>query len=226
MSDSPEAAPVAAPVPQRRFEWIRAASDRVPTRWLAGIATGLFLLATAAFGGLATAAPPELAQLEPGEPHVTDQRSLTVQRAVLIDELPEAGVSVEEGERVLALVVDVENAWDEPQRSFGADSIGDSFAVEGMDPDADSSVARLDDATKGPILQPGVPAELVYAWAVDADDYAAGDELAVTLRELSLYTGSFVMTGQTWTDAVAAATMILEIEDVGAGAEPGAGDDG
>ena len=53
MSDSPDAAPVR----KRRFEWIRAASDRVPTRWLAGIATALFLVATAAFGGLATAAP-------------------------------------------------------------------------------------------------------------------------------------------------------------------------
>ena len=223
MSDSPDAAPAR----KRRFEWIRAATDRVPTRWFAGVATGLFLVATAAFGGLATAAPPEIAQLEPGEPHVSDQRSLAVKRAVLIDELPEAGVSVEEGQRVLALVVDVENRWDEPQGSFGDDSIGDSLAVEGMDADVESSAARLDDATISPDLQPGVPAELVYAWVVDADEYAAGDELAVTLREMTLYTGSFVMNGQTWTDPVAAATVTLEIEDVGAGADQEeAGDDG
>lgn len=221
MSDSPDA----APVPRRRFEWVRAATDRVPTRWFAGIATAAFLAATAAFGGLATAAPPELEQLEPGEAHVTDQRSLTVKRAVLIDELSGSGVYPEEGQRVLVLVVDVENRWDKPQRTFGGSTIGESFVVEGIDPEPDSSVARLDDATTLPVLQPGVPAELVYTWAVDADDYAAGDELTVTLRDMSLYTGSFVMTGQTWTDPVASATMTLEIEDVGAGADAETGDD-
>ena len=63
---------------------------------------------------------------------------------------------------------------------------------------------------------------------MDADDFAAGDELTVTLRELTLYTGSFVLTGQTWADPEAAATVTLEVEDVGAGAdaEPEAGDDG
>ncbi|WP_228484682.1 hypothetical protein [Microbacterium cremeum] len=223
MSDSPDAAPVR----KRRFGWIRAATDRMPTKWFVGIATGVFLVATAAFGGLATAAPPELAKLEPGEAHVTDQRSLTVTRAVLIDELPGVGVYPEEGERVLALVVDVENRWDEPQKAEGSDSIGASFTIGGMDTDAESSVARFDDATRSPELQPGVPAELVYAWAVDADEYEAGEELTVMLRELSLYTGSFVMTGQTWTDPVTVATMTLEIEDVGAGADQGeAGDDG
>lgn len=224
MSETPDA----TRVPKRRFEWIRAASDRVPTRWFAGIATGLFLIATAAFGGLATAAQPELAQLEPGDPHVTDQRSLTVKRAVLIDELPGSGVTPEDGERVLALVVDVENAWDEPQESTGAESIGASFAVEGIDAEAESSAARMDDATLSPDLQPGVLAELVYTWAVDADDYDDGDELTVSLREMTLYTGSFVMTGQSWTDPVTTATMTLEIEDVGAGAdaESEAGDDG
>lgn len=223
MSESPDA----APVPRRRFEWIRAATDRVPTRWFAGLATAAFLAATAAFGGLATAATPEPAQLEPGDAHVTDQRSLTVKRAVLIDELPGSGVSPEEGQRVLALIVDVENTWDKPQKS-GIEGIGESFVIEGIDAEADSSVARLDDATTQPRLQPGVPAELVYTWAVDADDYAAGDELTVTLRELTLYTGSFVMRGQTWSDPVTSATMTLEIEDVGAGAdaEPEAGDDG
>ena len=224
MSETPDA----TRVPKRRFEWIRAASDRVPTRWFAGIATGLFLIATAAFGGLATAAQPELAQLEPGDPHVTDQRSLTVKRAVLIDELPGSGVTPEDGERVLALVVDVENAWDEPQESTGVESIGASFAVEGIDAEAESSAARMDDATLSPDLQPGVLAELVYTWAVDADDYDDGDELTVSLREMTLYTGSFVMTGQSWTDPVTTATMTLEIEDVGAGAdaESEAGDDG
>lgn len=220
MSESPDAAPVR----KRRFEWIHAATDRVPTRWFAGIATGLFLVATAAFGGLATAAPPELEQLEPGEAHVTDQRSLTVKRAVLIDELPEAGVYPEDGERVLAVIVDVENRWDEPLRTTGLYGVTVSFSVEGVDDPRD--VARMDDATGLLYLQPNVPAELVYAWAVDADTFADGDALTVTLSDTSLYTGSFVTEGQWWSDPVADARVSLKIEDVGAGAAKEAGDEG
>lgn len=220
MSESPDAAPVRT----RRFAWIHAAADRVPTRWFAGIATGLFLVATAAFGGLATAAPPELEQLEPGEPHVTDMRSFTVQRAVLIDELPEVGVYPEEGERVLALVVDVENRWDEPLRTTGPYGVTVSFSVAGVDDPRD--VARMDDATGILYLQPKVPAELVYAWPVDADAFADGDTLTVTLSDTSLYTGSFVTEGQWWSDPVTDARVSLTIKDVGAGDTEGADDEG
>ncbi|WP_109209022.1 MULTISPECIES: hypothetical protein [Microbacterium] len=222
MSDSPDA----ARAPQRRFRWLRAASDRVPTAWFAGIATGLFLVATAAFGGLATAAPAELARLEPGEEHLTSQRSLTVQRAVLIDELPGTGLILEDGQRVLAVVVEAVNEWDQPLLSTGAGGVAASFWIEELDDDAQSSVARIDDATIGPVLQPGVPAELVYVWAVDADAYSAGDQLTVTLADLSLYTGSFVTQGQWWDDPSPAARMTLALEDVGAGADQETDGDG
>ncbi|MFB7894460.1 hypothetical protein ACFC1I_19815 [Microbacterium sp. NPDC056044] len=219
MSESPDA----TRAPRRRFAWLRAASDRVPTKWFAGIATGAFLLATAAFGGLATAAPADLSTLDPGEPHVTDQRSLTVQRAVLIDALPEAGVSVEDGERVLALVVEVENGWDEPLSSTGPKGVAGSFRVAGVGA-AEPAAARMDDTTSSPVLQPGVPAELVYAWAVDADAFADGQDVEVTLYDLSLYTGSFVTTGRWWDDPVADATVTVSVNDVGAGVDEDGGD--
>jgi hypothetical protein len=208
--------PTAAAEPKRRFAWVRAAADRVPTRWFAGIATGAFLLATAAFGGLATASPPAPSKLEPGDPHVTAERSLTVQRAVLIDELPDAGVYPEAGERVFAIVADVENEWDRPV-SAGAGGIGSSLTVEGIDTDV--SAARYDDTTLSPQMQPHVPARIVYAWVVPADAFAAGDEVPVTLYARSVYTGSFVTTGQWWSDPVRDAMVTVEIEDVGAGAD-------
>lgn len=216
MPESPDAAPVR----KRRFEWIYAATDRVPTRWFAGIATGLFLAATAAFGGLATAAPPEPEQLEPGEPHVTAQRSFTVQRAVLIDELPEVGAYPEEGERVLALIVDVENRWDEPIRaSDGIGGLSDSFTVKGVDPEIPMRSARYDDATGVPWLQPRVPARVVFGWAVDADTFTGDEDLTVTLNDMTEYTGSFVEQGRWWIDPVADAVLTVEIEDLGAGAD-------
>ncbi|HKP07652.1 MAG TPA: hypothetical protein VJU58_10410, partial [Microbacterium sp.] len=195
-----------------------------PTRWFAGIATGAFLAATAAFGGLATAAPPELAQLSPGEAHVTGQRSLTVQRAVLIDALPEAGVVVEDGQRVLAVVVEVQNRWDEPLSSTGADGVAGSFRVAGTG-EAVAAAARMDDATSAPTLQPGVPAELVYAWPVDAAAFEDGQDVEVTMYELSLYTGSFVTAGRWWDDPVADATVTVSVTDVGAGVDEDGDDD-
>ncbi|WP_163634206.1 hypothetical protein [Microbacterium sp. B35-04] len=208
--------PTAPTEPKRRFAWVRAATDRVPTRWFAGIATGAFLLVTAAFGGLATASPPAPARLEPGDAHVTAERSLTVQRAVLIDELPDAGVLPEAGERVFAIVADVENEWDRPV-SAGSGGIGDSLTVEGID--SDVSAARYDDTTLSPQMQPHVPARIVFAWAVPADAFAADDEVPVTLYARSLYTGSFVTTGQWWTDPVRDAVVTVEVEDVGAGVD-------
>jgi hypothetical protein len=199
-----------------RFGWVRSASDRVPTRWFAGIATGLFLLATAAFGGLATAATPPITALEPGAEHRNDQLALTIERAVLVDEFPEAGVFVDDGERVLALVVSAENMWSEPLAASPNSSVTESLTIDGL-PAMPDSVARYDDATLNPTLQPGVPAEIVLAWAVEAGDFADAQRLTVTLNDMTLYTGSFVANGQWWTDPIATATATIAIEDIGAG---------
>lgn len=208
-----------------RFTWIRAAADRVPTAWFAAIGTGVFLAATAAFGGLATAAEPPLPHLRKGTAHVNDMRSLTIERAVLIDELPGSGTVPEDDERVLAIVVDVENNWDRPlSTTDDLNGVAASFSVAGLD--EPSSSARMDDATIGPVLQPGVPAQLVYTWAVAADDYAAGDRLSVTLSDMSLYTASFVSKGTYWQDPTPSATLTLVLKDVGAGVDAEAGDEG
>jgi hypothetical protein len=221
VSESPDAAPVL----RRRFEWIRAATDRVPTRWFAGVATAAFLAATAAFGGLATAAPPELKQLEPGEPHVTDQRSFTVKRAVLIDELSDAGVDVEEGQRVFAVIAEVENTWTEPMPATGSFGIAPSFSIEGIEMSSRGASARLDDSTWTPLLQPGVPATIVYAWPVEADRYSGGEDVEVTLYDTTLITGSFVSGDTWWDNPVAEAVVTVAIEDVGAGVDAEAGAD-
>jgi hypothetical protein len=204
------------PGTRARFGWLRAASDRVPTRWFAGIATGLFLVATAAFGGLATAATPEITALEPGAEHRNDQLAITIERAVLVDEFADAGVFVEDGERVLAVLVSVENTWTQPLAAYPDSSVTESFAIDEL-PDSPDSVARYDDATLSPVLQPGVPAQIVLAWAVEADAFEDAQELQITLNDMTLYTGSFVADGQWWSEPTPAATVSVAVEDIGAG---------
>lgn len=206
-------------VAPRRFRWIRAADDRLPTKWIAGIATALFLAVTAAFGGLATAAEPEIPVLEAGDEHRNEQLAMTVVRAVLIDEFPEAGVYVEPGERVLAVVVDAENLWTQPLPTSAGDSVSEALRLDEVAGAAPDAVARLDDATQSPVLQPGVPARLVVTWAVDAERFAAGDTVALVLSDETLYTGQIVVEGQSWGDPEQAAIVEVTLEDVGAGAD-------
>lgn len=207
-----------APAPRQRFRWLRAATDRVPTRWFAALGTAVFLAATAAFGGLATAAVPGPAAIEAGDEHRNDEFALTIERAVLLDDFPEAGAVVdpEENERVLAVQIAIENRWTEPIW-FTPSAAAQSLRIDEVAGIPVESVARYDDATTSPWLQPGVPAELVVTWILDAGDLSDGDLLHLTVNDLSLYTGSFITTGQTWEDPVPAATLTLVVTDAGAG---------
>lgn len=208
----------ATPARRGRLTWVRAAADRVPTRWFTSIATALFLAVTAAFGGMATAAVPAPAELAAGQEHRNAQLALTVRRAVLLDEFPEAGVWPEEGERVLVLDLDVENVWTRPLATGGDASVSAALRVQRLGDAAPASVARYDDATGSPWLQPGVPARVVVTWTVEASAIADGDELRVDVRDETLYTGSVVLSGQYWEDPKTAAVVTVRVEDLGAGA--------
>ncbi|MFS0734382.1 hypothetical protein ABC304_01030 [Microbacterium sp. 1P10UB] len=198
-------------------------ADRVPTGWFAGILTACFLGVTAAFGGLSAVAAPPLPELRAGDTHRNDQFSLTVERAVLIDELSDAGVYTEAGQRVLAVVLTAENEWDRALSASGGpsgrDGVIGSVRIDELGDMPADAVARLDDATNSPYLQPGVPAELVLAWAVDDNTLSDGDELHVTLRDMSLSTGQLVTYGQWWDSPVAAARLTVDVADVCAGAD-------
>jgi hypothetical protein len=209
------------PEPDRRpsrLSRLHSTLDRIPTSWATGVLTLAFLTVTAAFGGLAAAAQPALPQLAAGDEHESDQLSLTIERGVLIDEFPEAGVTVESGQRVLALVVEVENRWTAPLSTVSGESVAAVIRVDELGDVAPASVARLDDGGLLPWLQPHVPAELVVSWAVDADDFADGDDLLLDLRDLTLQTGQLVTAGEFWSTPVVAAHATVTIEDVGAGA--------
>lgn len=207
-----------------RFGRLRAATDRVPTKWFAAIGTALFLAVTAAFGGLATAAAEPatpLAELTAGETHTDAQLSTTVQRAVLIDALPGSGARPGVGERLLVLVVDVENRWTEPLMAGlgGPDGYAGSIHVKGDDRLA-VGLVREDDTTSSPWLQPGVPTTLVLSWTVPAETYRDGENLAVVLGDTTRAKGQLLFDDEYWTERAPAAEVTLAIEDVGAGKEP------
>jgi hypothetical protein len=219
--DDPEATgdPAASVRSRRpRATWFATLADRVPTGWFATIFTVLFLGVTAAFGGLAAVALPPVPELAAGETHESDLFTLTVERAVLIDALPEAGITVGGGERVLALVVTVENAWDRAVPSSGNAGVDAAIRITELGDRAAASVARFDDTTTAPYLQPAVPAQLVLTWAVPAGRFAADDELHVELRDFTLQTGKLITYGQWWDTPVTAAHLTVGLRDVGAGA--------
>ncbi len=207
-----------APARGRGLRWIRAATDRVPTTWFAGLATALFLAGTAAFGGLSTVAAEPVRELSAGQEHINDQLALSVQRAVLVDDLPEVGVEAGAGKRVLALIATVENRWTQPLPTVGDTSVTQAVRVPDLGDTRPDAVARYDDATHSPWLQPRVPAEVVMAWTVDAGAFEAGDTLSVELHDTRLSVGRLVTAGEAWVDPVLAARVSVSITDVGAGA--------
>lgn len=211
------------PTPRaNRFARLRAATDRVPTKWFATIGTVLFLAATAAFGGLADV-PAEakvLDELSAGETHTSPQLAITVERAVLIDSLSGTGAfpDEEKGERLLVLLVEIENRWDRPLATFGSEGVQRAVLVEG-DGRAADGIVREDDQTFTPWLQPGVPALLAYSWVVPGDAYSDGEPLRVLLSDATLYQAQLLSSRESWVDPVPSAVVTIPVDDVGAGAE-------
>jgi len=205
-----------------RFARLRAATDRVPTKWFATIGTVLFLAATAAFGGLADvpAEAKALEQLAAGETHTSPQLAITVERAVLIDSLSGTGAfpDDEKGERLLVLLVEMENLWDRPLATFGSEGVQRAVLLEG-DARAADGIVREDDQTFTPWLQPGVPAVLAFSWVVPGGAYADEQPLRVVLSDATLYQAQLLSSRESWVDPAPAAVVTIPVDDVGAGAQ-------
>ncbi|WP_460796423.1 hypothetical protein [Microbacterium sp. GXF0217] len=198
-------------------KWVSAVTSRVSTKWIGGVATVLILGATAAFGGLGGVPEPPLPELAAGDTFTGAGWEMTPQRAVLIDELNDTGVRPESGERLLVIIMDVTNVDDAARASTatGAASLAE-IRVEDVS-DVPPGVARYDDATLDPWLQPGVPAQLVLTWAVPASDFTDGDDIRLALLTATEYTGEFFVYGEYWDDEAVGAYATLAVEDVGAG---------
>lgn len=200
-------------------KWVSAVTSRISTKWIGGAATVLILGATAAFGGLEAVPEPPLPELVAGDTFTGAGWEMTPQRAVLIDELNETGVRPKEGERLLVVIMDVTNV-DDAARPSSSSAKGSLTAIRVDDvPDIAPAVARYDDTTASPWLQPGVPTQLVLTWALPASGLADGDDIRLTLPTATEYTGEFFVYGEYWEDEETGAYATLAVEDVGAGIE-------
>lgn len=219
--ERPAAAVDAGPGAHRsRFTRLRAATDRVPTRWFAAIGTTVFLAVTAAFGGLNTVAVADVpvAVLTAGQQHDSAQLSLTVTRAILVDRLRASGAFPADGERLLVVMVEMTNGWHRPLTTSGTAGLQHALRLDGDDREA-TSIVREDDQTPTPLLQPGVPALLAFTWTVPQASYAAGDEVGIVIQDAALQVGKLLYTGESWGQYAPAAVVGVTIEDIGAGDE-------
>lgn len=194
-----------------------SASDRVPTRWFAGIGTAAFLIATAGFGGFADVPPAAVATLALGTPHTTEQMTLELQNVVVLDDIPELSLDVPPGERVVTVLAHATNEWTEPQSSTVALQDLLRLDVGGLAEERPTMIARVDDSLPNPQLQPGLRVPLAFVWTVPRELLSAGDEVTVELFDQTLRTGQVVADGRWWDDPVLAATVTAPVEDLDAG---------
>lgn len=214
-SEQGEPQPDAVAAPARK-KWVRAAADRLPTKWIAGVGTVLFLLATAAFGGLQAVAETPLSEITAGETYAGDHMTFTPIEVYLSDITRGTGLSLgadeddDEERTLLVLLVEAMNTDIEPRAAFSASAVS-AVRAKALT-DAAPSLRRTDDGHREPWLQPRVPARLTLAWVVPVSEVRPGAEVRFTLPESSKHTGSFVISGTYWDDVRPGAEAVLRID--------------
>jgi hypothetical protein len=213
--------------PSTRAARIRARakelSTKVPTRWFVTGLLGLFLAASAAFGGLEEADAPPLPQLDVGEAFTGAQLRIAIEDAVLIDAFPEALIIPAEGKRLLVVRATVENVWDRPVPATNGIGAADNVRPRGIKDLEDSplTVAVISDGTKMPELQPGVPVELAFVWEVTPSAVGEDDVIRIDVLDKTYAAGGYVTYGERFQDPFVAAYAELPVTDVGAGVGAG-----
>jgi hypothetical protein len=194
----------------------------IPTPWLLTAGGGVLLAATAAFGGLEEVQPPPVPTVLAGDQYTGSDLRLTVQGAELRTEGRMLGVYPDEGERILAVIVEAVNTFDEPRPATSLSSVSpvvDGIRVDGID--IKPAVSRAD-GSGGMMLQPDVPARLVLAWVVGPDDLHDGDGVTLTLPDSTHRVGANVQRGvDIWDDVVVGATLTTTVREIPASDEEG-----
>ncbi|GAA5149564.1 hypothetical protein GCM10025768_12980 [Microbacterium pseudoresistens] len=183
-----------------------------------GAAVLTLVAAVALSGGFADkpATASEIPALKQGDVHTNDRFSVRIDHAVVADENEASGVRPDDGERVLAITVEVENVSDEAFSTTSA--LAPTLTIPAFGDDADPRISRIDDGTRNPWLQPGLPTRLMMAWAVPRDvlqSIVDDEQLEVLVLDPHRYELSVIATGVSWKDTTPGATMRVVVEDAG-----------
>lgn len=229
-ADAASAAAPASSTPPRWSprRWARAVNDRIPTKWIATIGTIAFIGATAAFGGMAEVTKPPTPELAAGEMFLGAELEMTVVGVELADKRTGSGVypAGDSGDRVLTVIMDVVNRDQEARTSHSADALLGVTLVDVETRDVDrsktvmngeASIARIDESTFSPFLQPNVPVRVVLSWQVAADTLRDGDVVRLRLPTAVETVGTMIVSGEYWTDVTTGAYVTATVEDIGAG---------
>lgn len=148
---------------------------------IAAAAIVALVVAVIAFGGLAPASRTP-ALVAAGEAARTSLYTVAVLDAELTDAVESQFLEAEPGQTLLLVTVRLENLSD---RAVGVERSADRvesrlivgrepmLELSGLTPTATARSWRADGSQRAVILQPGVPADVVIAWSVDADEAAA-----------------------------------------------------
>jgi hypothetical protein len=210
------------------LERAREMFDKLPTRWLITSVAAILLLLSGVLGGLDDAPVEPIPVLEAGETAPGDQFSVAVTRALLIDALPEQGITPEKGNRLLVIGATVENQRTMPVRLATDPVKPDTVVPVGVEGIASTTPAMavvvVDDGTQLSPLQPGVPTDVVYVWEIMADALAADDELRVDILDRTVQGRGIITYGDRFSAPFVIASVDLTLGDVGAGVDVENGD--
>lgn len=183
----------------------------LPLKSITRIAVVVVLAGSAAFGGLADAAQPPIAELELGRPHPGSPLTITVRGVSVVDALPGNSAEPEPGQSFLRVRAELVNEWDEPLLR-PLDTVRVS-GIDGLDAAAEAEMVLYGaDGDDLLLLQPGVPTVVDLVWSVNTADARPGSRVTVELFDLSLYTFTAVAVGQEWSDPTLAVTVPAVIE--------------
>jgi hypothetical protein len=201
------------PIGARARRFVVTQGSRLTLTWITRIGVVGLLAASALFGGLDDAEPPAIPDLEVAERHDGAPLAITVERAVVVDEIAGVAKPVDDGGRLLLVVATAENTSAAPVLAPV-----DSLRVGGLDSVSSEDPARsinvLDDDSTVHRLQPRVPTRLVFIWDVSAAELADGDELRVGLFDLTFVETRDIVINAAWQDPALAAVVTVPVEDL------------
>lgn len=186
----------------------------------AALALGVGVIA--ATGGLRSVVPSEPAEYRLGETIASAQATLSIERVAVMDELWGSGSTPDatQGERVLAVLIDVTNLDDEPRGSFQTGSLT-SIRLQHRPDDRPTVSIYADDDYSVVTLQPDVPTTVLLTWVVKKGEIGSGENVRLVVPDAEKTDSAFFEGESIWSALAPVGVVSTRPEDLGAGSEDG-----